>query len=83
MKVFIRHQTTHSFYTDGVSWTPDRRLARDFKTTLAALQQCSLEHLEDVTILLAFDDHRMDINLPVSNHSPPTKDQPRHAQNER
>ena len=69
MKVLIRHNTKHLLYRRAGTWVASRDAARDFKTTIAAVQHCSSEKLADVALLLAFDDQRMDQSLPVADHA--------------
>ena len=70
MKVLIRHNTHHLFYSRPATWVASRDAARHFETTIAAVQHCSSEKLADVALLLTFDDQRMDLNLPVAGERP-------------
>ena len=69
MKVLIRHNTKHLLYSRAGTWVASRDAARDFKTTIAAVQHCSCEKLADVALLLTFDDQRMDLNLAIGDHA--------------
>jgi hypothetical protein len=73
VKVLIRHTTNHLLYSRAGTWVASRDAARDFKTTLAALEHCTFEKLSDVALLLAFDDQRMDRSLPVADRAAASK----------
>jgi hypothetical protein len=56
MKVFIQDRSKLLFLTPLGDWSADRTEAQDFRTTLAAIDYCSVANLEGAHMLLQLDD---------------------------
>jgi hypothetical protein len=65
MKVFIRNTQTGWYYQDPSKWTPDLGAASDLGQVARAVERIFEAHLEDVEILLNYDEPRYDLILPV------------------
>lgn len=65
MKVFIRHTQTGWYYQEPSKWTPDQGAACDLGQVARAVEQIFEAHLENVEILLSYDEPRYDLVLPV------------------
>jgi hypothetical protein len=68
MKVFLRNTQTGWFYQEPSRWTPAQEEALDLAQVARAVERIFETHLENVEILLCYDDPRYDLILPV----PPT-----------
>ena len=65
MKVFIRNTQSGSYYQEPSKWTPEQAAACDLGQVAKAVARIFEDHLEDVEILLSYDDPRYDLILPV------------------
>ena len=65
MKVYIRNTHTGWYYREPSNWTPDQAAAYDLGQVAKAVERIFEAHLEDVEILLSYDDPRYDLILPV------------------
>lgn len=65
MKVFIRDTKNGWYYQGPSQWTPDQGRACDLKQVAQAVQEIFEAHLENVEILLSYDEPRYDLVLPV------------------
>ena len=65
MKVFLRNTQTGWYYQGPSQWTPEQGAARDLGQVARAVEQIFEAHLENVEILLSYDDPRYDLVLPV------------------
>ena len=72
MKVFIRNTQTGWFFQEPSKWTPDQREACDLRQVARAVERIFEAHLENVEILLSYDEPRYDLVLPV----PPSPSRP-------
>ena len=72
MKVFIRSTKNGWYYQEPSNWTPDQGAASDLKQVARAVEHIFHTRLEDVEILLSYDEPRYDLVLPV----PPSPSQP-------
>jgi hypothetical protein len=77
MKVFLRNTQTGWFYQGPSGWTPDQDAAQDLAQVARAVELIFASHLENVEILLCYDDPRYDLVLPVPP-SPSRPDSVRH-----
>lgn len=75
MKVFLRSTQTGRYYQGPSQWTPEQDTALDLKQVAQAVELIFAAHLEDVEILLCYDDPRYDLVLPV----PPSPSRGGHA----
>ena len=82
MKVFLRNTQTGWFYQEPSRWTPEQESALDHAQVARAVELIFSAHLENVEILLCYDDPRYDLVLPVPP-SPSRSDVPRHRQSGR
>ena len=89
MKVFLRNTKTGWFYQGPSRWTPEQAVALDLVQVARAVERIFEAHLEDVEILLSYEDPRYDLVLPVpaspSRHPPSARPHPprhgHHAEN--
>ena len=65
MKVFIRDTQTGWYYQEPSKWTPDQEAAWDLGQVARAVERIFEAHLENVEILLSYDDPRYDLVLAV------------------
>jgi hypothetical protein len=65
MKVFIRNTQTGLFYQGPSKWTPEQGAACDLRQVAQAVEQIFKAHLENVEILLSYDEPRYDLVLAV------------------
>ena len=84
MKVFIRDTQTGWYYQEPSKWTADQGAACDLGQVARAVERIFEAHLENVEILLSYDEPKYDLVLPV----PPSPSRPdplrqRHASEKR
>jgi hypothetical protein len=65
MKVFLRNTQTGWYYQGPSQWTPEQAAAQDLRQVTRAVERIFEAHLENVEILLSYDDPRYDLVLPV------------------
>ena len=65
MKVFLRNTLNGSYYQGPSKWTPSQLEALNLDQAAWALEMVFREHLEDVEILLCYDNPEYDVLLPV------------------
>jgi hypothetical protein len=65
MKVFLRNTKTGWFYQGPLQWTPEQGAAFDLRQVTKAVERIFEAHLENVEILLSYDEPRYDLVLPV------------------
>ena len=65
MKVFLRNTQTGWFYQGPSQWTPNQAAALNLEQVARAVSHIFEIHLENVEILLSYDDPRYDLVLPV------------------
>jgi hypothetical protein len=66
MRVFLRNTQTGWFYQEPDGWTPEQNMARDVATVPRAVELIFATRLENVEILLCYDDPRYDLALSAS-----------------
>jgi hypothetical protein len=66
MKVLLRNTRTNQFYQGPDLWTPDEQEALDVKQTSRAVELIFNAGLENVEVLLCYDDPNYNIVLPVA-----------------
>jgi hypothetical protein len=66
MKVLLRNTVTNQFYQAPNAWTPDEQQALDVKQTSHAIELIFDAGLENVEVLLCYEDPRYNIVLPVA-----------------
>ena len=65
MKVFLRNTQTGWYYQGPSQWTPEQGAALDLRQVTRAVERIFEARLENVEILLCYDDPRYDLVLPV------------------
>jgi hypothetical protein len=70
MKVLLRNIVTGQYYQGPARWTPDPQAAEDLKQASRAVQFIFDSHLEDVEVVLSYDDPRYNIVLPFTRARP-------------
>ena len=65
MKVFIRNTQTGWYFQEPSGWIPDQGAACDLGQVARAVERIFEAHLENVEILLSYDEPRYDLVLPV------------------
>ncbi len=85
VKVFLRNTQTGWYYQGPSQWTPEQGAALDLGQVARAVERIFEAHIENVEILLCYDDPRYDLVLPVppspsraesSGRGKPAQDQP-------
>jgi len=66
MKVFLRNTVTGNYYQGPSQWTADPEKALDLKQMSQAVELAFGARLEDVEVLLCYDDPRYNIVMPVA-----------------
>jgi hypothetical protein len=69
VKVLLRNTLNGWFYQGPSKWTPRQPEALDLGQSAWAVEIVFEERLENVEILLCYDDPRYDMTLPVQRHS--------------
>ena len=75
MKVYIRSTKNGWYYQEPSTWTPDQGAASDLEQVARAVERIFEARLQDVEILLSYDEPRYDLVLPV----PPSPSRPEPA----
>ena len=65
MRVLLRNAKTGLFYAGPEKWTPDYADAHDFGLTDAALDCVSASRLQQMELLMRFDESGFDIPLTI------------------
>ncbi|HQL78946.1 MAG TPA: hypothetical protein PLU91_12160 [Verrucomicrobiota bacterium] len=65
MKVFVRNTQSGWFYQGPSQWTPRQEMALDLGQVARAVERIFEAHLDNVEILLSYDEPRYDLVLPV------------------
>ncbi len=65
MKVFIRDTQTGWYFQEPSKWALEQEAAQDLAQVTRAVELIFEAHLENVEILLCYDDPRYDLILPV------------------
>lgn len=66
-EIAIQHCKTLQFFTDGESWTPEFKRARQFASSREALMFALARKLADVQIVLRFGNAASDVVLPITD----------------
>ena len=67
MKVFIRDTQTGWYYQEPSKWTPEQEEAHDLENLPLAVRLAFEGHLENVEVLLSFEDPQFNLVLPVTS----------------
>jgi len=66
MKVLLRSTQTSQYYQSASEWTSNEQEALDLRQTSRAVELVSDARLENVEVLLCYEDPRYNIVLPVT-----------------
>lgn len=65
MRILLQHKQTGQYFRDIDSWVRDTLTAMDFVSSATAIDFCVTNKLNDVQLVLKFDEQRYDIVLPM------------------
>ncbi len=63
MKVLLKQCSTGRWFKNLDTWVGEKEQARDFGSSLTALDFCIQHKIKEVTIVLCFDDPRFDLHV--------------------
>ncbi|MDB6031346.1 MAG: hypothetical protein JWM16_1684 [Verrucomicrobiales bacterium] len=63
MKFLVQKKKTGMFLRPNGTWTGSPEKGRDFFSSIAAVNHCLEEKMQDVCIVLAFEDERLNLRL--------------------
>ena len=63
MKFLVQKKSTEMFLKENGTWTRDPNKGRDFASSIAAVNFCLAEKMQDVFIVLAFKEERLNLKL--------------------
>jgi hypothetical protein len=69
MRILLQHKQTGLYFKDIDSWVRTGSEARDFLSSSSAIDFCVTNKLNDVHLVLKFEEHKYDIVLPVQRQS--------------
>jgi hypothetical protein len=70
MRILLQHKRTGLYFKDIQSWARNSSEAMDFISSTAAIEFCVSNKLDDLQLVLKFEEQNYDIVLPVEQ--PPT-----------
>ncbi len=65
MKIFLQHNQTKSFFAAHDTWTTHPEAARLFANSQELWSFCAANRIEDVQMIVKFEDPRFDMTIPV------------------
>ena len=65
MRVFLRRTETGEYFIKPGEWTRNRQVARDFGSSLAAVEASWSAGGQGLEVVLSFGESRFDVTLPV------------------
>lgn len=65
MRILIQQKNSGLYFRDVGSWTKDPSDAMDFLSSTSAIDFCVLNRINDVQLVLKFEEQQYDIVLPV------------------
>lgn len=65
MRILLQHKQTGRYFRDIDSWVHEASTAMDFVSSTKAIDFCVTNKLNDVQLVLKFEEQRYDIVLPV------------------
>jgi len=65
MRILLQQKDTGLYFKDVDSWTRASLEAMDFVSSTAAIDFCTVNKLDEVQVVLKFDEQKYDIVLPV------------------
>jgi hypothetical protein len=75
MKIRIQNCSTFEFYGLNGAWTKEAQSARDFQNSALALEFCQRHQLDDVQIVMKFEQDKYNLNLSVTPGAEPCQPQ--------
>lgn len=63
MKFLVQNKKTKAFLKTDGTWTKDLNNGKDFASSIAAVNYCLNEKMQDVYIVLAFEEERLNLRL--------------------
>jgi hypothetical protein len=70
MRILLQHKQTGLYFKDIDSWVRSGSDALDFVSSTAAIDFCLTNKLNDVHLVLKFQEQQYDIVLPMQHPSP-------------
>ena len=68
MKICIQNCSTHDYLSEGRDWVKSDAKARNFDSSVAAIDFLIRERLGDCDVVIKFDAGEYDVHLPVSEN---------------
>jgi hypothetical protein len=65
MRILVQQKSTGLYFKDIGAWARTSAEAMDFVSSSAAIDFCVANKLQDMQIVLKFEEHQYDIVLPV------------------
>lgn len=65
MRIVLQQKQTGLYFKDVDAWVPSSVDAMDFVSSTAAIEFCATNRLNDVQLVLKFEEQQYDIVLPV------------------
>lgn len=65
MRILLQHKGTGLYLRDVDAWSANSAEALDFVSSTAALDFCTANHVDQVQLVLRFEEEKYDIVLPV------------------
>jgi hypothetical protein len=75
MRILLQHKQTGLYFKDIELWARTSSEAMDFISSTAAIDFCVLNKLNDVQLVLKFEEQKFDIVMPM-DQPPPILDRP-------
>jgi hypothetical protein len=69
MRILLQQKESGLYFRDIDSWDPNPFEAMDFLSSTAAIDFCVANKINDIQLVLKFDEQRYDIVMPVQIHS--------------
>ncbi len=76
MRIVLQQRNTGLYLKDVGTWTRDSAEAADFLSSSAAIEFCVANHLNDLHIVLKFDEQKCDIVMPLDTEEPTARTAP-------
>lgn len=65
MRILLQHKQTGQYFKDIDSWVRDWATAMDFVSSTAAIEFCVSNKIDDMQLVLKFEEQRYDIVMPM------------------
>jgi hypothetical protein len=65
MRILLQHKQTGEYFSDIDSWVKNSSDAMDFISSTAAIEFCVTNKLNEVQLVLKFDEQKYDIVMPL------------------